>query len=232
MGRLRRRRLLSPRVRRRASRRELRRRSEPDTAGRRAARPRARPRGRSPRSSRRTSSSTSATASSPPSRSAASGRCRRGRRARGRSARRGARPDARRDDPHVWLDPVLFAASSSGSARRSDDPAAQPLVDELRALDREYRAGLADCARREIVTSHAAFGYLAAALRARAGRDHGHLSPRPSRRRSELADVVERRSRDRATTVFFETLVSPRLAETVAREVGARTGGARPASRG
>ena len=29
--------------------------------------------------------------------------------------------------------------------------------------------------------------------------------------------------RTRATTVFFEPLVSPRLARTVAREVGART---------
>jgi zinc transport system substrate-binding protein len=35
--------------------------------------------------------------------------------------------------------------------------------------------------------------------------------------------VVEVVRRTHATTVFFETLVSPRLAETVAREVGART---------
>ena len=49
------------------------------------------------------------------------------------------------------------------------------------------------------------------------------LSPEaePSPRRLEA--LVERIRRERATTVFFETLVSPKLAETVAREAGART---------
>jgi zinc transport system substrate-binding protein len=35
--------------------------------------------------------------------------------------------------------------------------------------------------------------------------------------------VIQVVRRTHATTVFFERLVSPRLAETVAREVGART---------
>ena len=77
------------------------------------------------------------------------------------------------------------------------------------------------CARREIVTSHAAFGYLADALRARADRDHRD-SPGGGAERQATSGASSRRSREHgATTVFFETLVSPRLAETVAREAGA-----------
>ena len=65
-------------------------------------------------------------------------------------------------DPHVWLDPVLFArvAARIGAAlARPSTPHSSPTCDKL---DREYRQGLSDCKRHEIVTSHAAFGYLAA----------------------------------------------------------------------
>ena len=65
-------------------------------------------------------------------------------------------------DPHVWLDPVRYAVlvRAIGVALDAEAPAAR-LVARLRALDREYRAGLARCTRRELVTNHAAFGYLA-----------------------------------------------------------------------
>ena len=119
------------------------------------------------------------------------------------------------DDPHVWLDPGRYATL----ARRA---AADPLVARLERLDGEFREGLARCERREIVTSHAAFGYLAAAYGLEQVALTG-LSPEaePSPRR--LEELVERIRRERATTVFFETLVSPGLAETVAREAGAQT---------
>src|SRR5436190_2191980 len=75
-------------------------------------------------------------------------------------------------DPHVWLDPALMAAMSRkvGDALASALPAAAStirantatLVEDLDALDMEFRRGLSHCARHEIVTSHAAFAYLAA----------------------------------------------------------------------
>ena len=43
-----------------------------------------------------------------------------------------------------------------------DRDQASALAARLLRLDREYRRGLSNCTRREIVTSHAAFGYLAA----------------------------------------------------------------------
>jgi zinc transport system substrate-binding protein len=127
------------------------------------------------------------------------------------------------DDPHVWLDPGRYASLARRVAAALGDPAAaDALVSRLGRLDREFRDGLAHCRRREIVTSHAAFGYLAAAYGLEQVALTG-LSPEaePSPRRLET--LVERIRRERATTVFFETLVSPKLAETVAREAGART---------
>ena len=127
------------------------------------------------------------------------------------------------DDPHVWLDPGRYARLARRTAEALGHPAAaDPLVARLERLDTEFRDGLEHCDRREIVTSHAAFGYLAAAYGLEQVALTG-LSPEaePSPRR--LQALVEQIRHERATTVFFETLVSPKLAETVAREAGAQT---------
>jgi zinc transport system substrate-binding protein len=126
-------------------------------------------------------------------------------------------------DPHVWLDPVRFAAivERMGAALGGPGRAAE-LAGRLRALDREYRRGLADCERRQLVTSHAAFGYLAA----RYGLEQIPITgvvPEAEPSARQLESVVRQVKEHGATTVFFETLVSPRLADTVAREAGART---------
>jgi zinc transport system substrate-binding protein len=125
------------------------------------------------------------------------------------------------NDPHVWLDPLLFAriGTKIGAALRRPSSG---FVADMRKLDEAYRGGLRDCKRREIVTSHAAFGYLAARYGLEQVAITG-LAPESEPSPQQLAHVVEVVRRTHATTVFFETLVSPRLAETVAREVGART---------
>jgi zinc transport system substrate-binding protein len=126
-------------------------------------------------------------------------------------------------DPHVWLDPIRFAAMVEriGEALKRPE-AADALATRLRRLDADFRAGLANCARDEIVTSHAAFGYMAR----RYGLEQIALtgiSPEAEPSARELERVINEVRKRKATTVFFETLVSPRLAETVAREAGART---------
>ena len=73
-----------------------------------------------------------------------------------------------------------------------------------------------------IVTSHTAFGYLADRYGLEQVADR-RASPEAEPTPRELRDLVEEVRAHGATTVFFETLVSPRLAETVAREVGADT---------
>ena len=126
-------------------------------------------------------------------------------------------------DPHIWLDPALFAeAARRVGAALEEREAATAFVSRLEALDREFAQGLAQCERHEIVTSHAAFGYLAE----RYGLEQipiTGLSPEAEPSPRELERVVRVVEASGATTVFFETLVSPRLAETVARETGAAT---------
>lgn len=124
-------------------------------------------------------------------------------------------------DPHVWLDPLLFAqlATHIGKALHRS---ASRFDAELRRLDREFRRGLQHCARKEVVTSHAAFGYLAQRYGLQQVPITG-LTPESEPTPKQLTDVIRLVKRTHATTVFFETLVSPRLADTVAREVGART---------
>lgn len=124
-------------------------------------------------------------------------------------------------DPHVWLDPVLFQRVVRRIASALDASPVK-LVGELRTLDRQFRDGLKSCARQEIVTSHAAFGYLAERYGLKQVSITG-LSPEAEPSPKQLASVVRTVERTHATTIFFETLISPRLAETVAREVGAKT---------
>ena len=81
---------------------------------------------------------------------------------------------------------------------------AERFAAKLRALDREFRRGLAHCERREIVTSHAAFGYLAERYGLEQVAITG-LAPEAEPTPRELEDVVRQVRAAGATTVFFET---------------------------
>jgi zinc transport system substrate-binding protein len=132
-------------------------------------------------------------------------------------------------DPHVWLDPVLMsqlvaevergltAADKNGAGTYRRNAAA--LQHRLADLDGRYRERLTGCARDLLVTSHEAFGYLAS----RYGlRQHGvaGLSPDAEPDPARLGELAQL-ARDRGvTTVFAEENVSPRIAETLAREAG------------
>ncbi|NJC71067.1 zinc ABC transporter substrate-binding protein [Planosporangium thailandense] len=134
-------------------------------------------------------------------------------------------------DPHIWLDPTRLAAVADTIANRlaALDPAhsaairarAAALRTRLEALDREYATGLAHCQRHEIVTSHAAFGYLATRYNLTQVPITG-LAPDEEATPRHLSEAASLARRYHATTIFFESLVSPKIAETVAREIGAK----------
>lgn len=133
--------------------------------------------------------------------------------------------DVHPGDPHVWLDPRRYALIVAQIARRLGPRAganAKALAGRLDSLDAEYRSGLADCQRHEIVTSHEAFGYLAPRYGLEQVAVSG-ISPEAEPTPGALQDAVDAVRRTGATTVFTEPLVSPKLAETVARETGAKT---------
>ena len=126
-------------------------------------------------------------------------------------------------DPHVWLDPVRYAAMARAIGVELGQPeAAERLAGKLEQLDAEFRRGLASCTRRQIVTSHAAFGYLASRYGLEQVPLEG-LSPEAEPSARGIADLVDLVKTSGVTTVFFETLVSPKLAQTVAREAGVET---------
>jgi zinc transport system substrate-binding protein len=133
-------------------------------------------------------------------------------------------------DPHLWLDPTLarIQVQAIAGGLEQADPAgravyaenARAFIARLDALDVEFAAGLADCARREVVTSHAAFAYLAHRYRLIQVPVMG-ISPEAEPSPADLAAIVRTARRLKVTHVFYETLVSPRLAETLSREIGA-----------
>ena len=126
-------------------------------------------------------------------------------------------------DPHVWLDPLDFATIAREIARAVGTPAAaDDLVTRLRSLDGEYRRGLARCARRELVTSHAAFGYLADRYGLVQVPLVG-LQPEAEPGPRDVERLVEKVRATGATTIFSEPLSSSALADTVAREAGVTT---------
>ncbi|MCZ2805316.1 metal ABC transporter substrate-binding protein [Modestobacter sp. VKM Ac-2983] len=135
-------------------------------------------------------------------------------------------------DPHFWHDPMRMAAVGDALAEHlaTVDEAdaeqyaanAADLRTELEELDGEFRAGLADCASRELVTSHSAFGYLADAYDLEQFGISG-LAPDQEPSTDALTEATGFVREHDVRTIYFETLVSPAVAETVARETGAET---------
>jgi zinc transport system substrate-binding protein len=135
-------------------------------------------------------------------------------------------------DPHVWLDPTRMAdlADEVAGALIALDPDGAPGYEEragafraeLAALDADFAATLGPCEGEVIVVAHEAFGWLTdryGLVQEGIAGLAPEAEPNPQRL-SELVSLVEREG---VTTVFTETLVSPRVAETLAREAGVET---------
>jgi zinc transport system substrate-binding protein len=128
------------------------------------------------------------------------------------------------EDPHVWLDPDSFAELATRVAQEltGAKDAAFPTSHRLEELAAEYRAGLAECERREIVVSHAAFGYMAEAFGLEQVPLAG-LAPEAEAAPGDLARAISLVEEREATTVFVEPFAPPDDAEAVARETGVKT---------
>ncbi|WP_423463543.1 metal ABC transporter substrate-binding protein [Promicromonospora sp. MS192] len=135
-------------------------------------------------------------------------------------------------DPHFWLDPSRLA--TVGQAVADELAAVDPehaeeyadgalrLGQQLDALDQELADGLAACQGATLVTSHTAFGYLAdryALEQVGISELDPEVEPSPARLR-QIGDVVKENG---VTTLFSETLVSPKVTETLADDLGVRT---------
>jgi zinc transport system substrate-binding protein len=140
--------------------------------------------------------------------------------------------DASLVDPHVWLDPINMLKITRAVVDRLSaiDPAhadafaanGATFESKLTALDASFRHGLANCRRTQIVTSHAAFAYLAQQYGLEQISIAG-IDPTNEPSGSQLADIIKLVERHHITTVFTEDLVSPKIADTIARDAKVRT---------
>jgi zinc transport system substrate-binding protein len=134
-------------------------------------------------------------------------------------------------DPHFWHDPLLMAdlgdavaeqLAEIDSANADDyDSAAADLRADLEDLDAAYADGLAQCERDTVVVSHDAFGYLT-----RYGlhfESIAGLSPDAEPTPADLGHLQELIRDEGLTTVFYESLVSPDIAEQLAQDAGVKT---------
>lgn len=135
-------------------------------------------------------------------------------------------------DPHVWLDPVLWAsvvrrvgdalerAQPDGASDHGEREAVY--LADIQEVHSEYEKALRSCERDLLVTAHEAFGYLAERYDLREEPIAG-ISPEAEpdpKRMAGLADLV---ADEDVTTIFTETLVSPKVAESLARQAGVKT---------
>lgn len=135
-------------------------------------------------------------------------------------------------DPHVWLDPLLYARQAEivRDALIQADPInesvyrarTETLVQALVLLDQDFRSGLASCLTSDVIVSHDAFGYPAQAYNFNLINIAG-MSPDEEPSPQTLALIIDKARAKNINHIFFETSVSPRLANTIAREVGATT---------
>ncbi|MBM7866345.1 zinc ABC transporter solute-binding protein [Heliobacterium gestii] len=135
-------------------------------------------------------------------------------------------------DPHFWVSPKqakvevenikkgLVAADPANSEYYENN--AKAYLAKLDTLDQEFRDGLSNTKRKEIIVTHRAFGYLA--------RDYGltqlgimGVNPETEPTPKTMAEITTFAKEHHVKYIFFEALISPKLAEAIAKEAGAQT---------
>ena len=135
-------------------------------------------------------------------------------------------------DPHYWLDPNRMAKVGQALADQlgkqypemKDDlqANAKKFSESMSKIDEEYKTGLAQCERKEFITSHTAFNYLAhnydmTEIGISGINPDGEPSP------ARIAKVQELAKEHGVTTIFFETLTSPAVSKAIAGDLGLKT---------
>jgi len=133
-------------------------------------------------------------------------------------------------DSHMWLDPLsaqqevnnilaaLTAADEKNAAYYKEN--AGKFNKQLTDLDQEYKKTLGNIVRKDIITSHEAFGYLATRYGLHQVGIMG-LSPDAEPTPDKMAEITNFCREHKVKYIFFETLASPKLAQTIAKETGA-----------
>lgn len=137
-----------------------------------------------------------------------------------------------KNDPHIWLSPELAKKQAetilAGLVQIDPENATyyqergKRLSEEIERVQTEFRQGLAHCNKREIVTSHEAFAYLAREFGLTQVSIAG-LSPDEEPSTKQMAEAARFAQEKKIKFIFFESITSPKLSETIAEEIGAKT---------
>ena len=135
-------------------------------------------------------------------------------------------------DPHFWLDPVRMAKAATlvGDKLAEADSAhadtykanAKALAEELTTLGNTLVTKTSNCQVKTFVTAHTAFGYLAD----RTGLTQvgiSGLDPESSPSPARLAEIGQIAKEQGVTTIFTESLIDPKVAQTLADDLGITT---------
>lgn len=135
-------------------------------------------------------------------------------------------------DPHVWLNPMLAKQQMEAikEAFVLADPSNKEFyennytdyAEELDELFEEFTSTLSAFEHRDIIVAHQAYGYLCDAFDLNQIPIEGlnaDAEPSPSR----MAEIIEFAKEKDIKVIFFEEMVSPKVAETIAEEIGAQT---------
>lgn len=135
-------------------------------------------------------------------------------------------------DPHIWLSPnnakIMAENIIKGLSKADPDNKeiyqqnGNRLVNDLKELDNKFSTELSSCKKDTILVNHNAFSYLA--------KDYGFetisisgLEPEIEPTPKQLTELIEEAREHDLKYIFYEELVDPRIANTIAREVGAQT---------
>lgn len=134
-------------------------------------------------------------------------------------------------DPHIWLDPIkamkqaenIKNAFIKADYKNKDfyEKNYKEFAEKLKALDEKFKRELSKVKNREIVVSHAAFGYMANRYGLIQIPIRG-LNPEEEPSAAKLSEIADIMKDKKIKYIYFETLTSPKLAEVLAQEVGAK----------
>lgn len=135
-------------------------------------------------------------------------------------------------DPHIWLSPKIAETmvQKISDALTEVDPAhaadyrnnTDTLLANLQKLDATFETQLTSCKTRSFITSHEAFGYLASSYNLQQISITG-ISPESEASQKDIAAIADFVKKNNIQYIFFESLVSPKLSETLAQETGTTT---------
>lgn len=135
-------------------------------------------------------------------------------------------------DPHVWLSPMnakkemeniknAFVKADDGNKDYYEENF-KKYAAEIDALDKEFKDTLSGLPNKDIIVAHQAFGYLCA--------DYGlnqvpieGLSPDSEPDPSRMSEIIKFAQEHKVKVIFFEELVNPKVAETIAKAIHAKT---------